>query len=345
MRTGVVTDSFSTLSGTAATIYGNTDFFREVQNQVYKNSVTSFLDIHRPSSAFRDLVEEEIFTSSMSNAFQSQYDKDSDLTDYIDINNFNDEQKEQLLQNIIASVYSSMDSKSTYGNKLTDHVFSALRENLPRLSIEALEKTAIEICEFIKSDKTIGKDIESYARFIDNNPQTKLSVPPPDDILILEDSVDLGSDYRGVKFTSGYLSPQQYYNDIPYPKYETAFNLPGSLSESLTQGYFGYPSITGLEGGFSPETSDTIANFPPKESQYLGKSLLSEIPNISDRDAAIYQISLIGNNLGRLTGVDFSVSSNGDLLDPKYFPTFEQDNADSDSGNPALARAFSPTFS
>lgn len=342
MKIGVVTDRFSTLSGTAASVYGNTDFFREVQNQVFANSPTSFLDGQRPSAAFKDLVSNNSrFKVALLEALEKEYEKDSDFTDYIDIY-CSSEWEHSLPEKILASFYYSLDSKSTYGHNLSEHISLALLENLPNFPQKGVASTTSTIKEAFISDKLIGSNIESYVRFVGNNPQTKISSPPPDDILQLDDSIDLGFDYRGVGFATGYLSPTQYYDNIPYPNYQNAFNTPNFFSRSIQEGYVGYPSNETLESIFTPLSTESIQDFAPAPSQYLGKSIVNELSNPDSQESVIYQISLIGNNLNKLVGFNPSADSNGDLIDPALIPV--DDNADGDKGNPTLSRTYAPVF-
>ena len=342
MKIGVVTDKFSTLSGTAASVYGNTDFFREVQNQIYANSPTSFLDVQRPSVAFRDLVSNDNqLKKTFLEGLEEEYNKDSFFTDYIDIN-YGSEWKTKITEKVLSSFYSSLDTKSTYGTGLSGHISLALREILPGATEELINSTLNTVTTTLISNKVIGSDISSYIKFVDNNPQTKISIPPPDDILRLDNNVDLGLDYRGVGFSTGYLSPSQYYGDIPYPGYQNAFNTPEFLSKSIQEGYVGYPENKTLESAFIPSSSENIQNFDIPPSEYIGKSLVNELSNEESQNSIIYQISLIGNNLNRLVGFDPSTESNGDLIDPALIPV--DNNADRDKGNPTLSRTYAPVF-
>jgi hypothetical protein len=342
LKIGVVTDEFSTLSGTAASVYGNSDYFREVQNQIFANSSTAFLDGQRPSSTFRDLVSNDNqIKRAFAAALEKEYEKDSEFTDYIDIN-YGPKWKDSIPNKVLLSFYSSMDTKSTYKTGLLGHISSALLENLPNLSQNSISNAALTISDSLTSDKIIGSNIDSYVKLADNNPQTKISVPPPNDILQLDNSIDLGVDYRGIGFPTGYLSPIQYYNNIPYPNYQNAFNTPDFFSKSIQEGYVGYPLNSNLESVFTPASTQNIQDFTPSPSQYLGNSIANELPTQESQDSVIYQISLIGNNLNKLVGFDPTIESNGDLIDQQLIP--QDNNADRDGGRPTLARTYAPTF-
>ena len=86
MKTGYITDDFSTLGGLAAVAYGDPEYFREVQNQIYSSSVTRFLDTQRPSDIFESFFgTRESFVAIVLKSLEFQYLANNSLTDYVDI--------------------------------------------------------------------------------------------------------------------------------------------------------------------------------------------------------------------------------------------------------------------
>jgi hypothetical protein len=184
-------------------------------------------------------------------------------------------------------------------------------------------------------------------RVVSNNPQTKLSTPPLNSRIDLQNSLDLGSDYRGVEFTTGYITPQDYWNDVAYPGLSSG-GTPVTLRDSINQGYVGYPSRTPLEALFNPvgaqsvpEDGIFIENTSPTNSS---ASYLNQFPDELQADRDVYSISLMGERLNGYTTFDPTTMSNGDLLDQSQVPQFEEENSDPQGGLTSSARNFTTAF-
>jgi hypothetical protein len=345
LKTGFVTDSFSTLGGLAAVAYGNTDYFREVQNQVYSSSLTKILDVQRPSSIFEGYVGSlERFLSLLLEALELEYDKDGLFTDYVDIN-LGQNWKSKVSPGLKLSLLKALDSRTDYGLRFSDYLNIALPSEF--FDYSDIPSLSASITQYIATDPAIGSDLQLLTKVINNNPQTKVSSLPPGAIIQLDNSVDLDKDYRGVSFQSGYLSPQQYYSGVSYPGLKSAFSVPGNFKTSIEEGYVGYSDNVLENSIYSGAVSvpQLSSSTPVSPEPFTAGSILNELPFImSQVDASIYDISLIGPKLNGLVNFDASTMSNGDLIAVNYTPNFEETNPDSDFGNPALARTFSNVF-
>jgi hypothetical protein len=193
----------------------------------------------------------------------------------------------------------------------------------------------------------VGPDVPLLARIVSNNPQTKLSVPPLDSRIDLESTADLGSDYRGVEFAVGYLTPQDYWNDVAYPGLTSAV-VPTALRDSIIQGYVGYSTSTPLESLFNPVGAQSVVDtgLPVESTSPTNSpaSYLSQFPEQLQADRDVYSISLMGEALNGYTSFDPATMSNGDLIDQSQVPQFEEQNADPMGGLTASARTFTTAF-
>jgi hypothetical protein len=362
LKTGFVTDSFSSLSGLAAVAYGDVDYFREVQNQIYESSVSRFLDPLRPSSTFSSFLPSEgYFLSVVMEALEIEYDKNGDFTDYVDVV-LGPFWRDKVQENFVSDFYSQLDSPSEYGLTLSDYVARTLNSTLfkdsalykttvlPTVSFEAVEAQVTEVVvKAVRDDHVVGKDADFVVQLVSNNPQTKVSVPPPNVVVSLRNSVDLGQDYRGTEFVSSYLPPKDYYANVAYPGFVGSSSLPVNFKDSIVQGYVGYPSGTPLELVFNPVGAESVRNLDlatpasllaPTDPFNAG-SVLGDLPSLSQSDRDIYEISLIGPRMNGFLSFNPSTMSNGDLIDASQVPQFESDNADKDGGLNPASRNFS----
>lgn len=339
MKTGYITDDFSTLGGLASVAYGDPEYFREVQNQIYLSSPTRFLDVQRPSDVFECFLgSRATFSKMVLEALEAEYASNQQFTDYVDIR-FGAEWRSKLLPAIEAKFFDSLDSVEKYGLTLSDYIGIVIKELLPETAISAISSV-------MEERPGLGRDSKLIAKVVSNNPQTKLSVPPSGARVSLSNSVDLGYDYRGVEIVSGYITPQEYWNDVAYPGL-TDTSVPLGFKGSVSEGYVGYLSSNPLEGLYNPVGAQSISDAPGATTvpySPLSSSVLSQFSGdlLGDRD--VFSISLMGEKLNGYTTFDPSVMSNGDLLDTSQVPTFEDDNQDPQGGLNPTARNFTPAF-
>lgn len=345
LKTGYITDSFSTLGGLASVAYGDPEYFREVQNQIYSGSPTRFLDMHRPSAILSDFFgSPERLVEAIMSGLEDRYQTDSEFSDYVDIE-LGADWRNTVRYGIGSEFFSVVDSQENYGLTMSDYLGIAFSRVFP--GVPNAETLASKVEKDIASVAGVGIDVPLMTRVVSNNPQTKLSVPPLNARVDLDNSVDLGSDYRGVEFTTGYLTPQDYWNDIAFPGLTSAV-IPTTLRDSVNQGYVGYPSSTPLESTFNPVGAQSVTSTGlPVESTSPSNSTgsyLNQFPEPLQADRDVYSISLIGETLNGYTTFDPSSMSNGDLLDQSQVPQFEDDNADPLGGLTSSARTFTTAF-
>ena len=340
MKTGYITDDFSTLGGLAAVAYGDPEYFREVQNQIYSSSVTRFLDTQRPSDIFESFFgTKESFMAIVLKSLEFQYSANNSFTDYVDIE-FGPDWREKVARELKTAFFESLDSMQGYGLTTSDYVEFAISTVMPGLVNP--NEVVLNIVATISEEPGVGPDSNLISRLVSNNPQTKISVPPPNSRIDLESSVDLGSDYRGVDFSMGYVSPGDYWNNIAFPGL-TSTVIPTNLKDSIIAGYTGYLSFTPLEALYNPVGASSISNAPSGTSVPTS-SILSQFPENLQADNEIYAISLMGEKLNGYTTFDPQTMSNGDLIDLSLVPTYEEDNKDPQGGLPSSSRNFTPAF-
>lgn len=345
LKTGYITDSFSTLGGLASVAYGDPEYFREVQNQVYSSSATRFVDMHRPSAILADFFgSPERLVEAIMSGLETQYQTNQEFTDYVDVE-LGADWRSTVREGIGSEFFLVVDGQESYGLTMSDYVGLTFSRVLP--SVPGLERLSMEVSKALQSIAGVGEDVPLLARIASNNPQTKLSVPPLNSRVDLESSVDLGSDYRGVEFTSGYLSPQEYWAGTAYPGLTTAV-IPTALRDSINQGYVGYSSVTPLESLFNPVGAQSVAStgLPVESTSPTNSpaSYLSQFPNDLQADRDVYSISLMGETLNGYTTFEPSTMSNGDLIDQGQVPQFEEENADPFGGLTSSARNFTTAF-
>ena len=115
MKTGYITDSFSTLGGLASVAYGDPEYFREVQNQIYLGSPTRFLDMHRPSSILADFLgSPERLTEIVMSILEQRYQNKAEFADLVDV--YLGADWRNLLRSSIANeFFYTVDSVEAYG--------------------------------------------------------------------------------------------------------------------------------------------------------------------------------------------------------------------------------------
>lgn len=351
MKTAYVTDDFSSLGGLGSVAYGDPEYFREVQNQIYQQSPSRAVDIHRPSDAFESLVgNEEKVTEVVLSVLNSTYDQNDIFEDYIDVE-FGPDWRERVKRSFYPLLQRELDSNSIYARPISGYIESVLSQIFLGINTQELNLLSSEIISKLNSESFSGISTEVAFLILSNNPQTKLSNPPPNSEILLKNSVDLGLDYRDIPYVTGYSTLEEYWSDIPYPGFIRADIIPATLKESIIDGYIGYLSNAPLEALYNPIGANSVNEFnlSSQESlnfsdQFSSGSILAQLPQALQGDSDIYSISLIGETLNGYTSFDPKTMSNGDLIDPSLIPDFENQNADMDRGLPGLARTFTPPF-
>ena len=269
-------------------------------------------------------------------ALETQYSTNTDFANYADID-LGADWKEKIVSKLRQSIFEILDSVEKYGLSLSDYVGLAIKSSLPGLPDPSGIITAVT--SRVSSEPKIGTDAGLISRAISNNPQTKISVPPTGARIDLESSVDLGSDYRGVEFSTGYISPRDYWNGLAFPGLT-------DILKSATSGYVGYLSSTPLEALYNPAGAASVSGtvFADTGMSVPVSSVLSQFPDNLQADRDVYAISLMGEQFNGFTAFDPATMSNGDLMDTSLVPTFETDNKDSQGGLNPTARTFTTTF-
>ena len=331
MKTGFVTDAFSTLGGLAAVAYGDVDQFREVQNQIVQNSVTRAFDLQRPSEVFlSSFPSEGIFIEEVLAAVLAEYDLSDSLETYID-STWGPRWEEKFKSEFLTAFKYQLDSTTSYGVSLQEYIFKALEAVFNGfLGNESLSRSVLQK---LSSDQVTGPDVELFGRVSSNNPLNKISTPPPNSIIKLENTTGLSSDYRGVSFSSGYLPPPDYYSEVAYPSLVDRVGGP-SFKEAVLDGYVGYPQLPALfESYFNPAGAQSLQNV---DISYSGdtpwsasSSILGELmnaPGLSRADQQIYDVSIMGAKLNGFTSFDPKTMSNGDYFNGSLLPKDENNN-------------------
>jgi hypothetical protein len=350
LKTGYITDDFSTLGGLAAVAYGDVDSFREVQNQIISNSPTRGFDNQRPSDLFRSfLPSEDLFVSEILNSFKREQEENEEFSDYLD-EALGANWEKEIERSFLNEFYYQVDNEVEYGNTL--NVF--LEKTLGQLFIgyHDLNSLASRAIDDLTNNPVFSEDLEFIAKISSNNPRNKISSPPPNSNVPLTNSIDLDKDFRDLPFSTSYLLPQDYYSEVAYPGFGDITSIPLSLRDSVENGYVGYPNNLSLESIFNPigaeslrEISSSIGNILSGSDIWNTTSVLGQledIPGLSQADKDIYEISLMGARINGFLEFDPATQSNGDYFDTSLLP--EILNSDKDNGVPLSSRKFSNTF-
>lgn len=374
MATNYLTNQFSSLGGLAAVAYGDVNYFREVQNQIFQNSITYFLDLHRPSGLVEDFFySDELLKEYLINSLEGLYDTNQEFEDFIDIYvgplwreifiegllvNFKSEYDinpsysltfEMYLKRAIERTMVEYKSKEVFEEELVTAplgkgVLKSLDytrsfDDIIELSEGAVDSSVSAISDEIKSDSYLGVDFPKVSLLLSNNPQTKISQVKPDVVLPLAETINLGRDFKDVEYEKGYLSPQDYFQNIPYPRAANiSRQLPPSFKDSIRQGYIGYPTIQPLEQIYNPigNIGAGDINLDDLTQPYFSNSVLgviNNIPSISPTDEDVYSISLIGPTINGYLSFNPRTQSNGDLIDRSLVRNFNEENFDEQKGS------------
>lgn len=350
MKTGYISDEFSTLGGLASVAYGDVDFFREVQNQIINSSPTKTFDSQAPSDIVRSfLPSEEFFLSEVINSLREYYSSNESFSDFID-SEIGPTWENYVSTYFLKELYQKIDDRSSYGATPGDFIsdtyqslFSGFNDisGLSGFSADRLYKNPV-----------LSDDLNLIFNIASNNPKTKLSSPPPNSVIPLLNSIDFDLDYKSLPISSSYLLPQEYFSDIAYPGFKSVSSIPLSLKESVQNGYVGYPFNSTLEQIFNPAGAESLKNITTSVGEALSNSdiwnatsvlgQLENIPGLSQADRDIYEISLMGARINGLLEFDQSSQSNGDFFDVSLLP--ELQNSDKEGGIPFSSRNFSTAF-
>jgi len=351
LKTGYITDDFSTLSGLASVAYGNTDLFREVQNQIINNSPTKVFDSQRPSDVFQSfLVSKDYFFELITSSLLNQYQQNEFFADYID-EIFGADWAIKFSEDLSKEFFLEIDADSQYGKGIEDFLSKAF--NRLFVGYEDIPSLVEEVVFSIDSDHMLTSDVSFITKIAANNPKNKISIPPSNTTISLSQNIDLDKDHRGISFATGYISPQSYYSDIAYPGFEsTSSTTPVTFKDSVLDGYVGYPANILLESIFNPSGAESLRDIPSAITSILSGSDiwnstsvlgdLANIPGLSQSDRDIYEISLIGPRINNFLTFDPSTMSNGDYFDVSNLPKIL--NSDKEDGLPMSSRNFSNTF-
>lgn len=350
MKTGFVTDSFSTLAGLASVAYGDVDYFRDVQNQIYQNSPTRTFDGLSPSVTLESFfglweVLEEIILGEM----DKEYQKNLDFTDYVDIY-IGPNWREIVPARLVSELKSSIDYISIYNLSFFDYLNLSLDKVLSEVDTDTSSIRDVlnsVVLNGLSGNMISQNDVNVVTQIASNNPVTKISQPPPDTIVPLERDIDLSLDFRGISFDTGYLSLRDYYDNYAYPAYKDDGIIPPTFRESLTNGYIGYLPDLLLEPLINPAGAETISNYNVPYGTVADNTVLGVIDKLnplaqSDRD--IYEISLMGPRINGMLDFNPSTMSNGDLFDKSQITNFEKENKDKEKGLPSIARNFTSAY-
>lgn len=353
-KTNYATDTHSSLGGLASVAYGGPDYFREVKNQIHNMSPTRGLDFNMPSSLISGLYGQgDEVRSHISSALRNMSLEPGDFKDWVDVNNLYPggiDWYDALAAKIESEFWNNLDSNSEYYKGLESYIEMSL--DVPGVPIppNLVSLVSSAISTELRSNTQAGQNIDEMISVVNNNSLTKLDKVPPDTVIPLEDSVQLGFDYKGVPFDAGYLTVNDYYNNIPYPKMTSdTNNLPTSLNSSTQYGYVGYSPFS-LEALFNPamstslieEQGNTVNTNLPQVLQEISSSAVSKM---SQQDKDLYNISLLAIDLAGYNSYDPKTMSNGDFLDVASLPKYDETNMDSNKGNLFSSRDKKTTFS
>lgn len=331
--TGYLTDQFSTLAGLAGVAYGDVEYFREVQNQIYNKSPLPTLNISRPSSNLEGFILSlERLAELIIKGIEQSYNTKEEVEDYFDTE-FGPDWKSDITK-IAKTVFNQeLDSFEAYQVTYSDLFIKAFESIISNDFI--LEELLLSTQREIKEDP-IGEDFDLVLKTIGVSPQNKISALPPNSIIDLDNSVQLGKDFKGVEFVNGYLTPFQYYSGLPYPSFTNIYEITNPLLESVRQGYIGYPSQR-LENSINPVGAQPISF---RDTSDLAS--LYELVEQTDRD--IYDLSLIGARINGFLSYDAETKSNGDFIDRSFITDYNKLNQDPAKGAVSSVRETSKAF-
>ena len=330
-----LTDSWSTISNLAAVAYGFADRYPEVANQVRSKSPLNILGTATPS----EIVKNGIDLSDLINVLTKEYSEGGEFSQYVDSQY---QSVSDIAEDLYEAVSQSYNESSSYEYSLTD----------------ALDYVGIPLDnQRVKTNlESLNPDLNLFSRLASSMAYNKLDKLPEGSRIQLDDNISLSSDYRGISFSTGYLTPNQYFSNIAYPGLSnTSANIPQTLIKSVQEGYVGYSTTSPLESLSRPDIVDTISANDISDLNKLFRPLsglgtidtlkdLSGFGALSEADQAMYNVDIseLVVDINGYTIYDPSTDSNGDFIDTSLVPDYESDNAD--TGLPYSSRTRSVTF-
>lgn len=329
------TDSWSSISGLASVAYGAPDKYPEVANQVIAGSpVANIVNQMTPSS----LIEQFITTDKLKEVLDEEYNKGGDFAKYVDKPG---NSTKLVAKNLNKKISTGFGEMSSYETSLADVINYA---GVPGISGQLISERL--------SQKI--PDLSLRASLAATVPSRKPDKLPANDRISLLDSINLGTDYRGVNFSTGYLTPQQYFSGTAFPGVgTTSRNLPDTIIQSLQGGYVGYPTLQPLENLLRPGLSSIITTSDIQDINSVSRSVsglgtigtirdFTGIGALSQDDQNMYDVDLsdLIVKINGYTTYQPEINSNGDFITPVSMTP----NADQDQGLPYSQRTRSTVF-
>lgn len=285
----------------------------------------NFLTPIVPSEIVRDKLSEEGFQSALS----SEYDKGESFSKFVDSGGKTISEIAEGLYGLVLEAYNEIGS---YETSLTD----VIEYSTQGTGIDASRLANILISSV--------PDLEISSRMAASVPLAKLDKLPAGTRIDLNDSTDLDSDERGISFPSGYLTPDQYFEDIAYPGMgNTADDLPASIVKSVSEGYSGYATLQPLDDLLRPGFAALLSLADISDIRNVSRSVaglgtldtLRDLGGLSSADQALYAVDDLASlivDMNGYTAIDLSV------------PVPETTNADPGNGLPASVRPRTTPF-
>lgn len=317
--------------------YGFPDRHAEVANQIRGQLATSVLGDFPPS----EIIENRLTEQHIVSALQGEYGVGEEFTKFVDNGQ---DSVEKISKDVYVKILQSYNEMSTYETSLTDVLeYVGLPINPQRVKNHLMSNVP---------------DLELFTKLAAGVGYNKLNKLPSGARIELSDNISLDKDANGVSFPTGYLTPDQYFNDVAYPGVgSTAENLPNTLVTSLIEGYKGYPTLQPLDDLLRPGLAALVSNsdisgLKNPAQAIAGISTIDTVRDISGlgsigiNDQIMYNIDLtkIVIGLNGYTVYDPAKDSNGDFIDRSLIPDFDSENADQGSGLPYFSRPRTSAF-
>ena len=292
-KNNFLTDNLSTVGGLAAIAYGSSAYFQTVADQVRQDSSTKELDYQLPSNALLDYTGTDKFIYDIFYAaIKEEYDSETILTDFIDINtNGEKEFSQRVLEIFLYNINRLSDYQDNYSSLIEEAIIETLyyfdRDTELVVDFNSLSQ---KIHNGFLSSEYLGRDIAKVVTLLIQNPNTKISSAPPDSIVSLYPSPRQEKDFRGVDRYCGSLTKSQYYGDVGY------ILKNGSIRRSVSEGYVGYPAVALI--GESLYNSDSSDNISLSDLSYSSGNLFDSGARFSAAERQIYSINLASINTG-----------------------------------------------
>jgi hypothetical protein len=334
-----LTDSWSSIYGLASVSYGDPSRYPEVANQVIQKFPLA--DIVNRMTA-ESVLEDKITIDKVKAALEKEYIVNSTFAKYLDTSRKSLNELARIFRDAILSSYDEMPD---YENSLSSVVEYA---NLPGISPESFSR-------FLSESIT---DFNTYSELAISIPGRKLDKLPAGEKIGIDETVDLGSDHNGVSLVTGYLTPENYFTGTALPGVgSTGDNLPNSIIDSISQGFFGYGTLEILENIFRPGLASVVSPAEIGELKNVARSVsglgtigsvrdLTSIGALSPGDQAMYDVDIseLVVEANGYTVYDPARDSNGDFFDTSIVPDFEGQNSDPSKGLPYSQRTRSEAF-